>query len=85
MLAVALLASTMVGAPVAFPRDCPNCGVYSGPNVSKVLDPYLRQANIWPEFYATTCEFEVARGAFVILDRTACSSEANYRVTRGIR
>ncbi|MCC6317244.1 MAG: hypothetical protein IT361_06075, partial [Gemmatimonadaceae bacterium] len=51
---------------------------------ARVLDPYLRQAGIWPEFHANSCQFEVSRGAFVTLARNACSSEASYRATRGV-
>ncbi|MBC7897148.1 MAG: hypothetical protein H7066_17145 [Cytophagaceae bacterium] len=84
MLAVTVLVSTLAVLPPARPRDCPHCGVYAGPNVSRVLDPYLRQVDIWPEFYAATCQFEVARGAFVTLARTACASETTWRAARSV-
>jgi hypothetical protein len=84
MLTMALLVSVLVPDRVVLPRECALCGIYSGPNVAKVLDPYLRQVDIWPEFHASTCEFEVARGWFVRLDRTACSREFNYRLMRGV-
>jgi hypothetical protein len=85
VLAVSALVVSLVAGAVSRPRDCPNCGVYAGPNVARVLDPYLRQAGVWPEFYSSTCQFEVARGAFVTLTRTACASEASYRLSRGVR
>jgi hypothetical protein len=82
MLTMALLVSVLVPADVVLPRECASCGIYSGPNAAMVLDPYLRQVDIWPEFHASTCEFEVARGDFVRLSRTACASEATYRTGR---
>ncbi|MEP7347493.1 MAG: hypothetical protein ABI877_19650 [Gemmatimonadaceae bacterium] len=78
MLAMSLLVSILVASP-AKPRECAYCGVYAGPNVSRVLDPYLRQVDIWPEFYAATCSFEVARSSFVTLSRAACAAEKTYR------
>ncbi|MCC6316078.1 MAG: hypothetical protein IT361_00205 [Gemmatimonadaceae bacterium] len=82
MFAVVLFVSTTVAAPPLRPRDCPHCGVYSGPNVTRVIDPYLRRPDIWPEFDPATCQFEVARGSFVTLTRAACSSETTWRATR---
>ena len=84
MLAVTVLVSTLSVAPPPRPRDCPRCGAYAGPNVARVLDPYLRQVNVWPEFTSATCQFEVSRGAFVTLSRAACVSETTYRAARGI-
>jgi hypothetical protein len=84
MIAVTVLIAAVSVAPAARPRECGNCGVYAGPNVARVLDPYLRQADIWPDFSAATCQFEVARGAFVTLPRAACVSETNYRTARRI-
>ena len=83
MLVVTLLLSTLTAAPAVRPRNCPTCGVYSGPNFLRVVDPYLRQVDIWPEFYAISCQFEVARGSFVTLTRASCASEAAYRSGRG--
>lgn len=80
MLAISALVTTLSLAHVAMPRECASCGVYAGPNVSRVLDPYLRQRDIWPEFSSASCQFEVARGSFVTLSRAACSSETAYRV-----
>lgn len=79
MLALSALVTTLALTPAVMPRECTNCGVYEGPNVSRVLDPYLRQKNVWPEFSATTCQFEIARGSFVTLTRSACTSETSYR------
>jgi hypothetical protein len=84
MLAITTLVYTLTIAGAVRPRECASCGAYSGPNVARILDPYLRQADIWPEFTAATCRFEVARGAFVTLDRSACASEAAYRASRGV-
>lgn len=84
VLAITVLFSTLATAPVAAPRGCPSCGAYAGPNVARVLDPYLRQPNVWPEFTAATCQFEVARGSFVILARAACTSETTYRAARRV-
>lgn len=83
MLAITLFVSTLASAHPTMPRNCPYCGIYAGPNVAKVLDPYLRRPDIWPEFYASTCQFEVARGSFVSLSRAACASEAAYRASTG--
>lgn len=79
MITIALVVSALLHAPTSLPRTCASCGIYVGPNTSLVLDPYLRRVDIWPEFEASTCQFEVARGAFVTLSRTACASEATYR------
>ena len=79
MSILAAFVSALALAPNALPRDCPSCGVYSGPNALMVLDPYLRRVDIWPEFYEATCSFEIARGAFVTLSRTACANEVTYR------
>ena len=79
MSVFALLLSTVALTAGDFPRDCPSCGIYAGPNANMVLDPYLRRVDIWPEFYESTCRFEVARGAFVTLSRSACASETTYR------
>ena len=84
MSILAALVSTLAVAPGDFPRDCPHCGIYAGPNAFMVLDPYLRRVDIWPEFYESTCSFEIARGAFVTLSRTACTSEITYRAQRRI-
>lgn len=84
MFAVTVLVSTLGAAPAVRPRECPACGVYAGPHVARVLDPYLRQAGVWPEFYGATCRFEVARGSFVTLDRSGCANEAAYRAARGV-
>ena len=81
LLTVAL-AGLAVGSPAELPRDCPYCGLYAGPNAFLVLDPYLRRVDTWPEFYESTCSFEIARGAFVTLSRTACASEITYRSGR---
>ena len=83
MFAVSLLVTGLAASPVLLPRECPYCGVYAGPNVSWVTDPWLRQKDIWPEFYAASCQFEVSRGSFVTLSRLACASEATYRVAFG--
>ena len=80
-LLIALL-STLPLAAGDLPRECPYCGVYAGPNAFLVLDPYLRRVDIWPEFYEATCSFEIARGAFVTLSRTACANEVTYRLNR---
>jgi hypothetical protein len=82
MLAISVFVAALVTTPVTPPRDCPRCGVYAGPNVSRVTDPYLQRVDIWPEFYATSCQFEVARSSFVTLGRTACEAEAAYRIGR---
>jgi hypothetical protein len=82
MLAISVFVAALVTAPVATPRTCSLCGVYVGPNASRVTDPYLRQVDIWPEFYAASCRFEVARSSFVTLGRTACEAEAAYRIGR---
>ncbi|MEP7348212.1 MAG: hypothetical protein ABI877_23300, partial [Gemmatimonadaceae bacterium] len=79
MLAMSLLVSNLAATPIARPRECAHCGVYSGPNVARVVDPYLREKDVWPEFESETCRFEVARSAFVTLPRDACASEASYR------
>jgi hypothetical protein len=84
MLAMTMLVSALVAAPAPLPRTCAACGVYAGPNVARVLDPYLLRVDVWPEFYAVTCTFEVARGAFVTLSRVACDSEKTYRAGRGM-
>lgn len=90
-LGVALRRAVVVSAVLATalavsafrPRTCSTCGVYAGPNLARVIDPYLRQVDVWPEFSAGTCQFEVARGAFVRLERPACSAEVSYRAARG--
>lgn len=82
MLTATMLVLTLAATPAALPRECPTCGVYAGPNAARVRDPYLRQVDIWPEFNSTTCQFEVARGAFVTLSRLACASETTYRAGR---
>ncbi|MBC7894367.1 MAG: hypothetical protein H7066_03085 [Cytophagaceae bacterium] len=79
MLTMSLLAATMIVTPALRPRECASCGAYAGPNAFRVLDPYLRQVDIWPEFYAATCRFEVSRGAFVTLNRASCAAEVTYR------
>ena len=79
MFLLAALLSTLSFAATDLPRECPHCGIYAGPNAFMVLDPYLRRVDIWPEFYEATCNFEIARGAFVTLSRTACASEIAYR------
>ncbi|MBK6487515.1 MAG: hypothetical protein IPF98_11705 [Gemmatimonadetes bacterium] len=79
MLALSLLISTLAITPAARPRECTHCGVYAGPNVARVLDPHLKQKDIWPEFESETCRFEVARSSFVTLPRAACAGEASYR------
>lgn len=78
------MVSTLGAASIALPRECPHCGVYAGLNVSRVLDPYLRKVDIWPEFDRTTCQFEVARGYFETLRRQACVDEAAYLTSRGV-
>ena len=82
MSLVTVLLSTLALSPSDFPRECASCGVYAGPNAFMVVDPYLRRVDIWPEFYESTCRFEIARGAFVTLNRTACASEISYRTNR---
>lgn len=77
MFAATMMVSTLAAATP--PRECALCGVYAGPNVRLVSDPYLKRPDIWPEFYPSTCRFEVGRGAFVTLSRTACANEASYR------
>ncbi|MCC6316076.1 MAG: hypothetical protein IT361_00195 [Gemmatimonadaceae bacterium] len=52
--------------------------------MSRVLDAYLLKPDIWPEFSAPTCQFEVAHGVFVTLSRAACASEARYRAGRAV-
>lgn len=84
MYAVTLLASTLAATHTVMPRECALCGVYAGPNAHHVIDPYLRRADIWPEFEGATCQFEVARGAFVKLSPAACTSEARYRAGRAL-
>lgn len=79
MVAFVLLVPTLGAAASDLPRECLQCGVYAGPNTALVVDPYLRRADIWPEFYPSTCRFEVARGSFVALSRAACAGEATYR------
>lgn len=76
--------SVVLAVPVLRPRTCNSCGAYAGPNVARIIDPYLRQVDVWPEFAGPACRFEVARGAFVTLDRSACASEAAYRAARGV-
>ena len=76
------LAGLALGSAADFPRECAHCGVYAGPNAFMVVDPYLRRVDIWPEFYESTCRFEIARGAYVTLSRTACASEITYRANR---
>jgi hypothetical protein len=81
MSLIALLAAALAAAPTAAarPRECAACGAYVGPNLELVTDPSLRRIDIWPEFYAASCRFEVARGAFVTLGRAACAAESSYR------
>ena len=86
MFALSLLTLALSVQPanslVTPPRECPSCGVYAGPNLARILDPYLRQVDIWPEFYAASCQFEVSRYAFVTLGRSACTAEQSYRASR---
>jgi hypothetical protein len=82
MFAVSIFLGVLMAAPAPRPRDCSGCGTYSGPNIGHVTDPYLRQVDIWPEFYAATCRFEVARSRFITLGRAACQAEARYRAGR---
>jgi hypothetical protein len=82
MLAISVFVAALLATPATPPRECTNCGVYAGPNASRVTDPYLQRVDIWPEFYAAGCRFEVARASFVTLGRTACEAEAAYRIGR---
>jgi hypothetical protein len=92
MVPVFVFAAIVAGTPAAgvdaapaFPRDCPGCGLYQGPNLDLVYDPALQQVDVWPAFIARTCAFEVATREFVTLSRRACAQEKAYRLRSRVR